>query len=243
MINWKPWSNPPDDCMRTKQQHVHPYKWKYLVVLLEFHKKSDLSHSPINIDTYCTLCSAKDLADLALFQRTVGLGHISMLWRSILLVYFQRLPQWGSSIAICTSSLGDSFRVSLVCITCITQDSQYFEMFFWLLSSPIWEMLPMVPASTAQQFHISCEQPLSCTSMVYLDLYLSGHIVPLQQSRSSSLVFFAGSFSLMISCYETLLCEVGAPDSSSLKSTIAPCFTCTIKPLERKSHWISWALG
>lgn len=45
MINWKPWSSPPDDCMRTKLQHVHHYDWKYLVVLLEFHKKSDLSHT------------------------------------------------------------------------------------------------------------------------------------------------------------------------------------------------------
>lgn len=103
------------------------------------------------------------------------------------------------------------------------------------------------PARSAQQLDISCEQPFSCTSLVCLDLDLdlSAPMVSLQQSRSSSLLFFAGSFSLMRSCYETLLWEVGAPDSSAfgLISTVVPCFTWIIKSLKKKSHQISWVLG
>lgn len=174
--------------------------WCYL----NFTKKVTF-HTPINTDTSYTLCCAKDLEDSALFQRTVGLGHISTLWRSLLLVHFQRFPQWGSPMGIHTSSPGNTFRISLACITCISQDSQYFEMLFLLLSSPIWKMLLTLPASCAQHLDISCEQPFSCTCMVYLDLYLPAHILSLQQSRCSSLLFCAGSFSLMRSCYETLL--------------------------------------
>lgn len=202
MIKGKPWSNPPDDCMRTKLQHVHHYEWKHWVVLLEFHRKSDLSHSPISIDTYYTLCSAKDLANLALVERTVGLGHISMLWRSILLVHFQRLPQWGSSMGVCTWSLGNTF--SLVRITCIPQDSQYLEMPFLLLSSFIWKMLLYCLLAVPSSLTLAVSS-LSHAPPWDLYLYLSAHTVSLQQSTVSSLLFFAGSSSLMRSCYETLL--------------------------------------
>lgn len=202
MINWNPWSNPPDDFMRAKLHHVHHYEWKYRVMLLEFQKKSDLSHSLINIDTYYTLCCTKDLAYLALFQRTVGLGHISMLWR-ILLVHFQRLPQWGSSIRRSISSLGDTFRVSLVCITCIPQRFTVFWnalfTFPHLFEKRCLYCVLAVPSSLTLTVNSLSHAP----PWEYLDL--SAHIVSLQQTTISSLLLFAGSFSLMGSCYETLL--------------------------------------
>lgn len=77
---------------------------------------------------------------LGLISNNSGFGPLRMLW-NILLVHFERLLQWGPSMGFCTSSLGDPSRVSLVYITCITQDSHYFEMPFWLLSSAIWKMV------------------------------------------------------------------------------------------------------
>jgi len=75
--------------MRIKQQHVHSYQQKYLA-LLQFHKKTDILYScryiERHVDTHYTFCCARNLADLALFQRTVALGHISMLLTSLLLV-------------------------------------------------------------------------------------------------------------------------------------------------------------